>query len=102
MPDTVSFKSIYPFTLELQAEYPLMDENSLAEAMRLSHKAFETWKKTSFSERSEILRHVSAILRRDNEKLATLITKEMGKIIGESRAEVEKCAVTAESYTEHA
>jgi succinate-semialdehyde dehydrogenase / glutarate-semialdehyde dehydrogenase len=100
MPYTV-FKSIYPFTQELQAEYPLMSEGQLDLTISNAHKAYGSWKKTSFSERSAILRNVALLLRRDQEKLATLITYEMGKIIGEARGEVEKCALTAEYYAEH-
>jgi succinate-semialdehyde dehydrogenase/glutarate-semialdehyde dehydrogenase len=101
MPDIV-FKSIFPYTQELQAEYPLMDDAMLDRAIIRSHKAYAFWKETSFSERTAVLKDVASILRRDQEMLATLITHEMGKIIGEARGEVEKCAVTAEYYAEHA
>jgi succinate-semialdehyde dehydrogenase / glutarate-semialdehyde dehydrogenase len=96
------FKSIFPYTQELLAEYPLMDETRLDQAISDASNAFASWKKFSFSERAAVLKNVAAILRRDSEKLATLITHEMGKVIAESRAEVEKCAVTAEYYADHA
>jgi succinate-semialdehyde dehydrogenase/glutarate-semialdehyde dehydrogenase len=96
------FKSIFPYTQELLAEYPLMDEARLDQAISDASNAFASWKKFSFSERAAVLKNVAAILRRDSEKLATLITHEMGKVIAESRAEVEKCAVTAEYYADQA
>ena len=95
------FQSIYPFTQELLAEYPLMEDHRLNEALGLAGQAFGLWKKFSFLQRAAVLRQVALILRRDLESLATLITREMGKVIGEARGEVEKCAVTAEYYAEH-
>ena len=101
MPSPV-FKSINPYTQELLAEYPVMDDSRLDQLIRGSAKAFDSWKKTRFSERSSIMKNVAGILRRDQEKLATLITREMGKIIAEARGEVEKCAMTADYYADHA
>ena len=96
------FKSIYPYTGELLAEYPLMDDTSLDEAMRNASKGYSSWRKFTYPQRAAILRQVAVIMRRDEESLATLITHEMGKVIGEARGEVEKCAVTAEYYADHA
>lgn len=84
------------------AEYPLMIDATLDTAIENASEAYRTWKKYSFSERANIFRNVATILRRDQETLAMLITHEMGKIITESRAEVEKCAVTAEYYADNA
>jgi len=96
------FKSIFPYTGELLAEYPLLNDAQLENAIRLASGRYELWKKTSYSERGGVLRQVAAIMRRDQEILATLISHEMGKIIAEARGEVEKCAVTAEYYADHA
>ncbi len=101
MPNQV-FRSIYPYTQEILAEYPLMNDTQLDQVIRNTSSACKTWRKYSFSERAVVLKNVSAILRRDTEMLSTLITREMGKIIGEARAEVEKCALTAEFYAVHA
>jgi len=96
------FKSIYPYTQELMAEYPLMDDVRLNQALDDAHKAYGSWRKFKFSERETVLKNVAKILRRDQERLATLITHEMGKVVAESRGEVEKCAVTADYYADHA
>src|SRR5450432_1965883 len=94
------FKSVFPFTQELLMEYPLMDDNALTLAIETASRAFGSWKKTTFSHRAAILKRVAELLRRDTEKLAILITREMGKIISEAKGEVEKCAITAEYYAD--
>jgi len=96
------FKSIYPYTQELLSEYPLMNGDRINRVLEDAYKAYGSWKKFNFSERGAMLKNVAKILRRDQEKLATLITHEMGKVIAEARGEVEKCAVTAEYYADHA
>src|SRR5271154_2653757 len=101
MPTSV-FKSVYPYTQETLAEYPLMNESAVDNAITNASDAYKSWKKYSFSERANIFRNVASILRRDQVSLATLITREMGKIISEAKGEVEKCAVTAEYYADHA
>jgi succinate-semialdehyde dehydrogenase / glutarate-semialdehyde dehydrogenase len=97
-----SFKSIYPFTQELIAEYPLMNDSQLNRAIGDASDAFAQWKNYNYSGRSVVMKNVAVILRRDLEKLAVLITREMGKVMAESKAEVEKCAMTAEYYADHA
>ncbi|HET7000061.1 MAG TPA: NAD-dependent succinate-semialdehyde dehydrogenase [Puia sp.] len=95
------FKSIFPYTQELVSEYPLMNDGQLDQAITDAATAYQTWKKLSFYERGRVLKNTASILRRDQEVLASLITKEMGKITSEAMAEVEKCAVTAEYFADH-
>ena len=95
------FKSIFPYTQELLAEYPLMDDRALDQAISNASTAYQNWKKFSFYERGRVLKNTASILRRDQELLASLITKEMGKITSEAMAEVEKCAGTAEYFADH-
>src|SRR5664279_4118117 len=95
------FRSIFPYTQELLSEYPIMDNAQLDQAITTASNAYQTWKKFSFYERGRILKNVAAYLRRDEEMLAILITREMGKMISEAKAEVEKCAGTAEYFADH-
>jgi succinate-semialdehyde dehydrogenase/glutarate-semialdehyde dehydrogenase len=96
------FKSIFPFTQKILAEYPLMSNAILEQCIHNASTAYKSWKKNDFSERAKVLKNVAKILRRDHEIFATLITNEMGKVITEARGEVEKCAMTADYYAEHA
>lgn len=96
------FKSIFPYTQEVIAEYPLMDDATINQCITTAEKAYPFWKAMSFDERATILNKVAVILKRDRDTLATLITNEMGKVIAESKGEVEKCAFTCEYYAEHA
>src|ERR1700746_1764998 len=94
------FKSVFPYTQELVFEYPLMDDAQLDQAISNASTAYKSWSKSSFYERGRVLKNVASILRRDQEDLAELITKEMGKITSEAMAEVEKCAGTAEYFAD--
>ena len=96
-----TFKSVFPYTQELLAEYPLMDDRQLDQAIMDASTAYQNWRKLSFYERGRVLKNAASLLRRDQELLATLITKEMGKVISEAMAEVEKCAGTAEYFADH-
>ena len=42
------FNSIFPYTQELLAEYPLMDDHQLDQAISNASTAYHTWKKFSF------------------------------------------------------
>ncbi|MGB3167343.1 MAG: NAD-dependent succinate-semialdehyde dehydrogenase [Alteraurantiacibacter sp.] len=56
------------------------------------HEAFLDWKLTSHEERAEILKGIGQALRDHKEELAQLMTEEVGKLIKDSRDEVELCA----------
>lgn len=98
----MKFQSIFPYTGQLLAEYAVMNDAAIDKAITNAEKAFDTWKQFSFEQRADALIRVSAILKRDKEQLAILITNEMGKIIAESTAEIEKCAYVCEYYAAHA
>ncbi len=95
-------ETVNPATGEKIGRYKM---HSRAEAIRRASKAasaFESkWKRLSVEERSEYLRSLAKALRSKKEEYSALITKEMGKPISQSVAEVEKCAWTAEVYAEN-
>src|ERR671938_726045 len=63
-------------------------------------KAFLVWKE-DIDKRADFLYAFAKQLRKNKENLARTATQEMGKVIKESRSEVEKCARTAEYFADH-
>ena len=98
----MTYKSVYPYTQEIIAEYSVMNDNEIAHCLRLADTAFADWKHTSFKQRAAVFMQVALILKRDKDLLATLIVHEMGKIKLEAIGEIEKCAYVCEYYAEHA
>ncbi|OAB28958.1 succinate-semialdehyde dehydrogenase / glutarate-semialdehyde dehydrogenase [Flavobacterium fryxellicola] len=96
------FKSINPFSQEVIAEHEVLTNAQLNYKLKLSESAFKDWKTTSFQQRADKMQRLAVVLRENKETLGLLITHEMGKIIAESIAEVEKSAGNCDFYAEHA
>ena len=95
-------KAINPATNEVIKEYTdhtIEDVSRIVGRVDIEQKK---WRDTSFSHRRPLMHKAAEVLRGNIDKYAELITVEMGKIIGESRAEVEKCAWVCEYYADHA
>lgn len=67
-----------------------------------AQSAFDHWKTTFFQERKELLLQLKSVLTKNRMNYATLITKEMGKPITQSLAEVDKCGWLCDYYAENA
>ena len=93
----MSIKTINPATEEIIAEYQNITEADLTSKVAKSRDAFSKWK-TDIKNRSVFLHLMAENLRKDKESLAKVATKEMGKPLKESLAEVEKCAWAMEFY----
>ena len=95
------YSSFNPYTNQLIRNHDSWDDHRLKQALAASHGAQKTWTQTSFAQRAESLRKAAAGLRAQCDRLATLITREMGKLLREARAEVEKCASVCDYYAQH-
>jgi succinate-semialdehyde dehydrogenase / glutarate-semialdehyde dehydrogenase len=94
-------ESIDPATGEVVESYEVFSEGKIDAALDQAHAAFESHRRSSWEERSELMAAVARELRAAGDELAETVTREMGKPIAESQAEVEKCAWAAEHYAEH-
>jgi succinate-semialdehyde dehydrogenase/glutarate-semialdehyde dehydrogenase len=95
------FRSINPATGAQIATYTGHSPEQVEKSLQLAQKAFGTWRHLSFKERAGVLKAIVQQLRKDQRQLAELATKEMGKPIVQSMAEVEKCARTFEFYAKN-
>ncbi len=90
--------SVNPYNLEVVGEYMVWPHSGIDYRLGFVQEFFQSWKKTSIAQRTEVLVKLAALLRSKQEELAFLITTEMGKPIAQSRAEIEKCAWLCEYY----
>ena len=63
--------------------------------------AQKRWKQLKVEERLQPLEYLSSLLLSSRDRLASLITAEMGKPIREAKAEIEKCATLCRTYLEN-
>lgn len=96
------FFSVNPYTGERIAQYDALSERDIQDALELSVAAGKIWCKETVDARAALLLNAAKILREDKERFALMITREMGKPIIESRAEIDKCAWVCEYYAENA
>jgi succinate-semialdehyde dehydrogenase/glutarate-semialdehyde dehydrogenase len=96
------FKSIHPFDQSVVEEFPLMNAAAVSVKIGLAAKAFQDWRKTSIAERRKMMLKVASIIRDKKDEYARTITLEMGKLLAEARAEVEKSATVCEYFASHA
>ena len=95
-------KAINPSNGELIKEYREHTAEEISSIIKKADQAFLKWKEKSFNERRRLMQNAADILRKDINEYTKLMTLEMGKIIKESKAEVEKCAWVCEYYAENA
>src|SRR5690606_3845799 len=94
-------KSINPYNNQLLKEFDEHNELDIENIIKTSEAAFQEWKNTSLSRRAELLMKCGEILREEKRHYAEIITREMGKKIAESIAEIEKCAMVCDFYAEN-
>jgi len=94
-------ESIDPATGDVLERYPLDDAPAVDRALERAHTKQLSWRDAGFERRAEVLRAIATELRSDSDKLAELITAEMGKTLREARAEIEKSAWACEYYADN-
>ena len=84
--------TINPATGEQIDSYTHLSKDEAFAKVDACHDAFSEWKLRSLEERAEVLKGLGKALRDNKEELAQLMTAEVGKLIGDSRDEIELCA----------
>lgn len=88
------YASINPFNHQKIADFPFHSYPDLT----VSQNAFRFWKNLSVEERSEQLKKVAAVLRKNKLQYAQLITLEMGKPLREAEYEIDKTITAFDFY----
>ena len=94
--------TINPATGEVVKTFQPLTEAEIEKKLQLAVSTFKAERTTSFAVRAKRMLKAAEILERDKEKLAHLMTLEMGKTYKSAVAEAMKCATGCRYYAENA
>src|SRR5438876_10638878 len=85
-----NFANYNPATGEILGYFPLSGEADANAAVAAARAAFEQWRLVPAPKRGEILFRVGELLKQHKEELARTMTQEMGKVLKETRGDVQE------------
>jgi len=80
---------------EVVGIFPKSNIEDLNDAIGVAKKAYEEWRRMPWPMRSDIMRKVAEIMIARKEDLAQIMTREMGKVIKETRGDTQEGIDTA-------
>jgi len=98
----MTYATTNPYSGEVMATFADATDAEILRAIDEADRAFQSWRETCFAERASVMRNAAAILRRDVDRYARILTLEMGKLLSEAEAEVELSAAIFDYYTNNA
>ena len=98
----MAYSTINPATGEQLLTFDTLSDAELDQSLETAHTAYTHWRRRPVHERAEILKTAAAELRANSVEYARYITLEMGKLIGQSEAEVALAAAILDYYADRA
>jgi succinate-semialdehyde dehydrogenase / glutarate-semialdehyde dehydrogenase len=92
------YATVNPYTGETVREFEALSREELERAVASAHEAFERWRRQPISDRAAIVGRAGALMAERRDRLAELVTLEMGKLIRESGEEASLSASILEYY----
>ncbi|MXP51620.1 NAD-dependent succinate-semialdehyde dehydrogenase [Pantoea sp. Seng] len=98
-----AYQSINPANNQLLKSWPYHDDTYMQQALSAADELYHsTWCKGDMQPRLQVLHRLADLIDQRVDELAEIASREMGKLIGQSRGEVKICAQIARYYAEHA
>jgi succinate-semialdehyde dehydrogenase/glutarate-semialdehyde dehydrogenase len=94
--------SINPTTGETLKEFAAFGPQEIEEKLAKAALAFERHRRTSFAQRAEWLIAAADLLEHEQDRLARIMTLEMGKLLDAAGEEIVKCVRGCRFYAEKA
>jgi len=94
----MAITSINPANNETLKTFDPLTKEQTVNAIKRADEAYQSWRKTSFSERKRIILAFAQQLRGRVDEFARLIALDMGKRISECQYEINYCADISEFY----
>ena len=98
----MAIASINPATGEKLKEFSPFDNEEIENRLKRAEDASRKYRRTEFGKRSELVAATAELLLQEKDRLAEIITLEMGKLFRASVDEVQRCARGCQFYAENA
>ncbi len=99
----MAYKTINPYTNEVEHEYSQATNDEIEKTLTAAHALYLKWRDGSeLVERKRVITRLGELLRSKKHEMAEIMTRDMGKLIGESEGEVELCASFCDYYVQRA
>ena len=99
----MAYQTVNPATGEVIKTWSSHTDQQIEDALVAAHKLYKShWSKGPMQPRLDVLRKLADLIDARTEELAHIITEEMGKLIVESRAELQVVAQIARYYADNA
>ncbi len=95
-PAAETLEVINPAFGQVFASCPAAGQAELDDAVAAARRAFQSWRQTSYEHRAGLIRELAAALREHQDPLAELLTREQGKPLNQSVAEIDRGAAQSE------
>ncbi len=97
----MSFDVINPATGKKIKSIATWNETDIELALAEVATAAPLWAELALDTRIKIVANAANVLRNNKDRYAAIITQEMGKLINDAKAEVEKCATVCDYYAQN-
>ena len=96
-----NIQTVNPLTEQVLKTYPFMSDEEAMDVVQKSHEAHLGWRLKSLDERARVIAAIAAELRKSKDDFAQLMTDEVGKLLKDSRTEIDLCASICDYTAEH-
>jgi len=98
----MSYQSINPYVGKAGKTFKEMSDSELETAIATAASCFESWRHTSFAERTAVVAKAATIMHSRVDEFARPVTLEMGKLFEQARGEVTLSADIIDYYAKNA
>lgn len=95
------YQSINPYNNETFASFDNPTTEQIDETINLAYSLYKTWRHEDPAKRAKILGQIADAFRDREDEMAKIMTMEMGKLLSESKEEVELCANICDYYAQN-
>jgi succinate-semialdehyde dehydrogenase/glutarate-semialdehyde dehydrogenase len=97
----VAYQVTNPATGKVESEYPTATDAEISDVVARADAGYKSWRRTSLDERAAILTRVSQLYRDRADDLASIITREMGKITPAALGEIKFASLIYKYYADN-